>query len=230
MIPKWQYRSRIGWLVAVVVLVWMINAFLRIRSKADYQPVYSLSAPAEYLNLFDSTAGSKLILTESINSKGRKPFCEFTYEGNFSVVVYELDLAWERALKDIIHQTIETVSRSSTVVYAGHKMPSYDLYFVMDSVGPIMDLFLTLNGDAVKEIINTDSIVGYSLRMDNYSIRYKADGVKDIFAEKKNAISVKVPVQLIFKRQGGQLFLLIITNPNDDRPIDHDLAQKLLRD
>ena len=207
--------------------MWIFYGFYKIKSTSAFEPSISLTGPKEYFDLFNSRAKAEMTLYESIDAPGRMPFSEFIYQKKYSVIVHGIDSNTSRSLKKLVHSRLESTSSSSYVVYSSFKFPGLNLSFANDSVRPVDDIFFTIDGDSIKKVVENDSLIYYTLLMNNFSIRYGESDKKDIFGEKK-LFEERPAVALIFTKVNFHLFLLIISKIDSYAPINIDFSSKLL--
>ena len=221
-------KSRgILFLFIVIAALWIIHGFYKVQKVTIYSPVFSLTNPAEYDNLFNTNAKTEMILDESINTLGRNPISNFTYKKKYSVVVYKIRSSISSSLREFIQTQTREISRNSQNVYNSVQLPGFQLSFMADSISEVSHIFFTIYGDSITRVIDNDSVIDYNLFLNTVSVRYGQVDAEDITIEKAGTFSSNVPLELVFINKRSGLFLITISNINSRSPISKELVNKL---
>ncbi len=148
------------------------------------------------------------------------------------IIIYKIDLIKDGLLKDVLHTNIESVDRTTGTVYTVINHNNFfQFQYQVGSAQPVSNIYLTLAGDSLKNLVQNDSVMSYHLLCKNFSIRYNKDGPIDLFVvgqEGMLATTTIIPMDLLFLKRDGAIYLLIMT-PNDPKsPIPPDLLYNVV--
>ena len=189
------------------------------RSFADDLPL-TYTIPSEDSNLIAKKYLSKLKVNKIVRSRNRGPISLIYFDTGYHLIIYKIDLVKDGLLKDVLHTDIESVDRTTGTVYTVIDHNNFfQFQYQAGSAKPVSNIYLTLAGDSLNNLVDNDSVISYHLLCKNFSIRYAANGPIDLFVvgqEGMFAVTNTVPMDLLFLKRDGAIYLLLMT-PNDPK-------------
>jgi hypothetical protein len=214
----------------VVFLV--VNMFSEIdKGLAEHLPsTYTLRA--EDSNLILNRYRGKLKVDEVYHSSVRGPVSFISFDKGYKLIIYKIDLAIDSSLKTIFNTEIKSMDRSMGYSYS---IMENNIFFRFEHKAgptrPVSKIYLTLTGDSLQSVVKNDSVISYHLLCDNFSIRYAENDPIDIFVvgkEKMLATTTVIPMDLLFLKRDGAIYLLIMTPNNPKSTIAPDLLYNVV--
>jgi hypothetical protein len=218
---------KIAFLVLGAILLILIG-ILEFWGHSDYSPKFSFISPKEYTDLFNDSAKEKTTLYVTNLIKGRCPISEYNYDGNYSVIIYQIDVWPNATLSSLLKSGKKQRDLSFGRVYSILDIAQLNLYYACDSV-PISDnIFLTFYGDSAINIFRSDSISCVKLQMDKLFIQNNKSQETDIKLEIRKPLAARIPIEIVFIRRRSGVFLVIISSISETHYLSGDLPQSIL--
>jgi hypothetical protein len=178
--------------------------------------------------LFNEANRRKLTTIEVQNSTLRHPISLITYADEYSLIVHPLDIALKSLTKGFIHVQNESMKDVSTgVPYAIVDNNAFKFRYSVKANGAVSQVYLTLHGDSVHQIMQNDSMVCYGLQCKDLSVRYGEDKPIDLHVKADKYFSAGVPLSILFYKKSNRLYFLLLS-PNKKRNIDPQLLPSLV--
>lgn len=167
-----------------------------------------------------------------VRSKVRGPVSLIYFDKEYHLIIYKLDLIKEASLEDLLHTVIESVDRTTGETYSVINYNDF-FKFQLNTVPskPVSQIYLTLAGDSLQNVVKNDSMVCYHLLCENLSIRYAKNDPINIFLvgeEKTLGATTIVPMDLLFLKRDDSVFLLIMTPNSPKLTIAPDLLYNIV--
>jgi hypothetical protein len=196
------------------------EGFKRIKkSFADDLPL-TYSIPSEDSIVIAKKYLPKLKANKIVHSRNRGPISLIYFDTVYYLIFYRIDLIKDGPLKEVLHTDIESVDRTTGTVYTVINHNNFfQFQFQAGPANPVSNIYLTLAGDSLKNLVENDSVMSYHLLCKNLSIRYTENGPIDLFVvgqEGMLASTAIIPMDLVFLDRDGAVYLLIMT-PNDPK-------------
>ncbi len=169
--------------------------------------------PRDYENLFKPEIRDKLKLLNSYERSLHDTVSNFLYDGKLNVQIYKLSDRFNLSLK---HTLIESYQQSElendTVYYSVDESPIEIMdRVVISKIDKPTNIFISLYGNNSRIVAKGDSLADYYLEFKNLSIKYKADGPLELFAQVGKLAHGPVPLEILFIRQNNKLYILFIS-------------------
>lgn len=178
--------------------------------------------------MFNEGNRRKLTSIEVQNSTLRHPVSLITYADEYSLIVHPLDIALKRLNKGFIHVENEGVNDISTgVTYAIVDNNAFKFRYAVKANRAISQVYLTLHGDSVQQIMQNDSMVCYSLHCKDLSVRYGKNEPIDLYVNADKYFSLGVPMSILFYQKNRSLYFLLLS-PNRKKSLDPQLLPSLI--
>ena len=169
----------------------------------------------EYIELFPNKYRDRFTNEFTYKSKVRSDFSAFDLD-NYRLLIYKLPTLKSESLIKMIKLREGDASESIDHVYANVGQNCLSVQYNTGKPSFASQLFLTLYGKSLKVIIENDSIVSYSLILNNLSLKYKIDGDVDFFAKSDIGSLIKeslIPVNISFvRKKQGIYFIIMLQN------------------
>ncbi len=173
-----------------------------------------------------------LKMVEKYQSKVRNPVTLLEYRNRYSLLYYKFDSLKDFELSNVkIKQA--SVDRTQDVSYRiiVNNYTKFKLEYKSGLLKPASELFLTFSGDSIKNIIKSNSVIGYSLLLNNLSIKYNAEEPIDFYIENAGNFVTQSPTHLnlfLFKKH-SEVYLLIVTPINGKEKVEERFPEELFQ-
>jgi hypothetical protein len=154
------------------------------------------------------------------------------FDNKYHLVNYRIPLTKDTSLSDILHINTESAESTSMGVYTVINNNTF-FYFKYreSSIDPASQIYLTLAGDSLQNVVKNDSIISYHILCDNFSIKYSKSEAVDIFVvgkDKAFGTTIVIPMDLLFLKRDSAVYLIMMI-PNDPRlTIQPDLLYNIV--
>jgi hypothetical protein len=236
--PKNKRNIKIAvWIFcAAVFLIFLtlkiIHSFKEIQKDLDQDLPSTYVITAEDSNLIAKKYLKDLKANRIVRSKVRGPVSLIYFDEAYHLIIYKLDLIKEASLGDLLHTAIESVDRTTGETYT---VINYNDFFKFQlnvfPSKPASQIYLTLAGDSVQNVVKNDSVVCYHLLCENFSIRYAKNDPIGFFLvgqEKMPGATTVVPMDLLFLKRDDAVFLLMMTPNSPTLTIAPDLLYNIV--
>ena len=207
--------------ILLFLILKVLNGFKKIQNSFSEDLPFTYSIPLEDSNLIARKYWSKMKVNKIAHSKERGPVSFLSFNKEYHLITYRIDLIKDVMLKDILHASIESVDRTTGTVYTVIDINDFCRFqYKASPAKPVSKIFLTVAGDSLQNVKN-DSIESYHLLCDNFSIRYNENEPIDIFMvgqEIALGATTRIPMDLLFLKRNAAIYLLIMT-PNDPKSV-----------
>jgi hypothetical protein len=177
--------------------------------------------------LFNEENRRKLAVVEVQNSTVRHPVSLITYDGEYSLIVHPLDVVPNSLYKGSFVVEEESTDASNGVAYAVVDNNAFKFKYAVKANPAVSQVYLTLHGDSVQQVMQNDSMVCYSLRCKDLSVRYGKDNPVDLYVKADKFFSSGVPMSVLLYRKNNSLYVLLLS-PNKKKNLDPQLLPGLV--
>jgi hypothetical protein len=223
----------IGSVIAIIIII----VFSRIiyKSILDNEKAMSEGLPLTHTLISGDSIFAKGYWPEiKVNgvhqSKVRFPFSFLSYQDKYDIVIHRVEASKNLTIR-IAENVVTDVSPSiSYTILEDNKY--YRVDYKSGKIPPVSDLNLVLNGVSIRKIIENDSALAYCLKCRNMSVTYGKSEPVDIFIEGQREIigTATIPMDLLFLKRNGFLYIVILTPLNSKDAIPCWLLYKLIMD
>lgn len=191
---------------------------------------YSKTAPPDYVNLLNTNDQLKIDRTDQ--SKRRNPIVEYFYKNKFYLQVYKIDtlgnVPIDRILKENFIST--EVSFNANYIQFENNIPFMINYKLEAKPRNISNIYFTIFGSGTRIIKKNANMAYYYSRFENFSISYNKAGSKDIYGNLKDDFEGKaIPCELMFLKQNGNLYYILLAATDDKLNLDADILNNLIK-
>ena len=124
------------------------------------------------------------------------------FDKAYHLILYKIDLVKDALLKDVVHTDLESVDRTTGIVYTVINHNNFFRFqYRTEPTKLVSNIYLTLAGDSLQSVAKNYSVMSYHLLCDNLSMRNAEKGPIDIFMvgeEKVLATTTVIPMDLLF--------------------------------
>jgi hypothetical protein len=223
-------------LCAAVFLIFLtrriINSFKEIQKDLDRDLPSTYTITSEDSNLIAKKYIKDLKANIIVRNKVRGPVSLIYFDKEYHLIIYKLALIKGGGLEDLLHTVNESVDRTSGETYT---VINYNDFFKFQlNIAPsksVSQIYLTLAGDSLQNVVKNDSIVSYHLLCENLSIKYAKNDPIGIFLvgqDKMLGATTIVPMDLLFLKRDDAVFLLIMTPNSSKLTIAPDLLYNIV--
>jgi hypothetical protein len=193
----------------------------------DLPTTYTISRQDS--NLIAPKYRNELKVVEVRRSKVRDDIAILSIGEQYTIILQRLKLSPSSPLTKAIHATEATMSRSTMVTYSIINLGDFSYQCKAGNVETATDLFLTLSGGAVKKLRQNDSLVSYSLRVRDMSLRYGEDSPVDIYMTiKEGFIRKAVPMNFMLLKKNNAVFFIVLSAKNGGELPKPDAIQEIV--
>ena len=220
----------LGFLIFIGIKIF--NGFKKIQDSFAKDLPFTYSIPGEDSSLIAKKYLKMLKANKIIQSRERGPISLIFFDKEYHLIVYKIHVIKDTLLKDLLYTSNESVDRTTGKVYTviGHG-DLFEFQFQDAPANPVSKIYLTLAGDSLQSVVKNDSIIGYHLLCNNFSIRYAESGPIDIFVvgkEKRLGATAVIPMDLLFLKRNGEIYLLMMTPNSAQSTIAPDLLYNVV--
>jgi len=213
------------------LIVRIINGFEDIQGSFSMDLPTTNSLPSEDSGILAEKYRAKLKVEEIINFKHRDHISVLLFNQRYHLIITKIALEKNASLKDILHETTESVDRTTGEVYSILDLDdSYEFQYRSSYIKPVSHIFITLSGDSLQSLKN-DSVTRYHLLCKNLSIRFADKEAVDIYMTGKEKLLMAKPdrsMDLLFLKRGLRVYILIMTPVNPEINLSPDLLNDIV--
>lgn len=193
----------------------------------DLPTIYTISRQDS--NLINPQYRKELKVIEVRRSKVRDNITILSIGEEYTVIIQRLKLLPSSPLNKIIHTTKAGTSRSTMIIYSIVNLGDFSYQYKAGAVETASDLFLTLSGSAVKTLQQNDSLLSYSLRARDVSLRYREDSPVDTYITiKEGFITKAVPMNIMLLKKNNAVYFIILSAKDGGELPKTDAIQKIV--
>jgi hypothetical protein len=195
----------------------------------DY-PKYINNISEEYLSLFNFKDTSKIKIATSAVTKYRYPFSRFEYDSKYSFTVYKLTDSMPTPLTSIVTTTYNFSQNTTNTWYSAVYGDFFKLNYSVDTPRTIKEIVLNLAGDSNKNIIFSDSVIGYRLNFKNISLSIDPKKTLDFYIEPNDNLFhfKELPIIIVLKKRSQQVYLVLISGITGKEQLNDCLVLTLM--
>jgi len=193
----------------------------------SHPTIISQITPSFYLNLFQPKVKSKIKLIKSLEHIGRDTVSNFLYNQEYYVAIYTLARSYEFSLQKSLQESFnesEVEFRTSFYVneinFIGIRHRISD---EVNSNNKPSDILTSFGGSGFSKRTKNDSIADYFFECENLSIKYGANSHQEVFVDANG----KKPLEIMFLKKEGKLFLIFITSKKDSASFNPTIGSLL---
>jgi len=233
---KVLYRKNLFKLFVIILYIGIIIRIIyAIKQNNDaineYLPV-SYSITSQDSDLISKKYRDKLEIVEVSNSKVRSSISILKFNKNYHILTYKINLEKDASLDSLFIITKKSVDISTGNSYLTFaKDIIYKFRFIAGTPKPANEVYLTLAGDSLQQIIKNDSINSFYLLCDNLSIRYEMNSPIDLLINSNEKLFGRteiIPLDVLFIKRNGYLYFLLMTPISNNAKISPDLLYKIV--
>ena len=200
-------------LVIVVFFVARLGHALYVLNKSSI----SYNAPKDYSALFSHSVDQTLTLDCMFNSKRGQPIAMYRYKSYYHVFVYKIRFTNTSTLLSMIkEEEIPKPDKRDFLIKGGFTsipIGEFKIQEPLDSCTVDDDLYLTFGCDSLHTVMKNDTVIDYSVFMNNFSLKYSIDGQTDIQVV-NNKNNDKHEFNFLFLKKQNDVYLLFMTPIN----------------
>ncbi|WP_118976941.1 hypothetical protein [Taibaiella koreensis] len=230
---KTKRKLSIGVLLIVIIIIgyssyWFISSFgLAVNLLQEDDPS-TKQISEEYKSLFATSAYTKLRVEHTYNSKVRSPITLIDYDSIYSILIYKISMNSKAGLSKILFLEYKDADQSPNIAYRGIPY-SFMFKYKAGKESSATQLFLTINGDSIRSLFHSDTLVNYAATFEDLSISYTKDGIKEIYAVSDDAfIKTKIPINVLFLKRGMTIYLFFLSVKVHGKSIPDSLLYNLI--
>lgn len=229
-------RKTIKYTCFIIVLFYCISSYLSVSSLAEFSKKNFVSYPKiteTYSGVFPPKAFRFIEPGYTYYNKFKDPIATFNIINEpGQLMVYKIsNLAKSLPLNQMINVEINgnrnfpaqgNFNASLRTPY----LQFYDSYILPQ---PSKNIYLNIDGELVAKIIQSDTLIHYSLKIRGFEASYKVGGPADFFVKSKRLFRQEIPLQILFKRKNDLIYMILIY-PRDaiDKSVADDFLLKLI--
>ena len=188
--------------------------------------------PSDDSSLIKGLYQKKIAVNIIHNSKVRGPISMLFFDQDYHIIIYKISLKENLSFPNFFHTQIKNASRSVNYPYS---LYGENIFFYFQcKTGltlPASEVYLTLNGDSLKTIIENDTVIAYHLLCKNFSVRYEEKGPVDIFVIGKKGFLGRtplIPMDILLLRRQKNVYLLLLTPNNQNQVVPPELLYNII--
>ncbi len=200
--------------------------YTKIKSHGDIADsiIWTDTIPKEYsqmLKLQDkccNISNKNVTLVKTVVSKYRNPVSSFYIDNKYYLQIYRMDNAFKYSLKDAIKDSFSNAYTSIYMRYSLDDRTNMKFLYKLTKPPKPKDIYIDLFGDSTKVLKKNDTIAYYFSKCKNFSVKFNFQDPNDIYGECKNQNPDSVPLEILFLKSHGKLYMLMLSSKraNDD--------------
>lgn len=214
----------LGLFIIIYLALFVIQGINQSREIFNNNLPETYNLTQEDSSIFLSAYRSKLKPIITYNSKLRNSITQISYEDEYKIYKYKIDLEEDIPLSKILKTEVRSVSQTDSKSYLMISKTPYNYMVLGVKPEPVKNIYLTFQGDSITTIRRNDTIASFHLICNNLSIKYQEDAPIDIFFSGKPGPFGSygaVPIDIIFlKRKKSIYFLLMLSKNSGSIPGD----------
>lgn len=129
-----------------------------------------------------------------------------------------MDNAFKYSLKDAIKDSFSNAYTSIYMRYSLDDRTNMKFLYKLTKPPKPKDIYIDLFGDSTKVLKKNDTIAYYFSKCKNFSVKFNFQDPNDIYGECKNQNPDSVPLEILFLKSHGKLYMLMLSSKraNDD--------------
>lgn len=221
-------------ITAIIVLlgIRIFNGFKILNNVSADHPVQRHSILLVENNLVSKKYHDKLEAGEVYQSNNKSLIALSTFDGKYYLISYKINLIKDTLLSNVLHMVLKSVEPTTMEPYTSiNENLSFKFNYREAPKISVRQVYLTLSGDSLKNIVNCDSIVSYYFLCNNFSIKYTENEPIDIFVvgrDKPFGVTTVIPMDLLFLKRDGAVYLMMMTPNNSHSTIQPDLLYNIV--
>jgi hypothetical protein len=205
------------------------------RGETEDPIVWIDKIPKEYLQLLKlpdtccKTANGNTVFVQTTAKKYRNPISSFYIENKYYLQVYKMDTSFNYSLKNEIKESRSDADMST--FYTPYVLDDRtDMKFLYNANKPHKpkNIYFDLYGDSTHILKKNDTIAYYYTNCRNFSIKFNIQDQNDIYCECKSQSFSEVPFELMFLKQGTDLYMLTLSATNASTKLKQGMLYNLI--
>jgi len=180
----------------------------------------------EYFKLFPKIPARDLVPNYSYICDDRSPFGTFDLKAGYSLIVCKIDSLEDVPLPLGISIQNNKAEKSMDNVYNVINENYFKMYNLHFSPRYSKKMFITFDGDSLKNIVRNDSVVQYYLRFNSFSLRYSLNGPIDILCSVKGE---SIPANFLFFKKDKQMYFAILSIDSINAVLPYNYLSELVK-
>ena len=192
----------------------------------------SLNLPDEYANLFDTRIRQKLTVQSTVSFKQRSPVCYLVYDSKYDIEITKINT---NPIFNFNTNVLILKNKKMSAEMADTYLPSIkaNLTTHYNPVSPnaISNIYISFSGDSIINTVKDDSLISYYLKLKEMNISYKLGGIKEIFVNSTNKLSIlnsKPSVDVAFFKRNNRVYYILVVSKDDSTNLEPGFLNKLL--
>ncbi|MDF2435360.1 MAG: hypothetical protein JWP44_4991, partial [Mucilaginibacter sp.] len=202
------------------------------------QPLsYSRDIPKDYSQLFNDDVklsladDVKLSLSMTTYSKFRNPIAEFYYKKNYYLEIYRIAHVDTLSINNMVEEQFSSSTDYSLGDYltnVSYRKTPFVIEYKLGVPDTLNKIYFVLGGINSHVLKKSNNIAYYSSNFSYFLIRYNKNGEKDFHGKVKDENDVdNLPLELVFLKRNGNLYLIILTVLNKATKINEGMLYSL---
>lgn len=223
------------WLIVIsfsFVGIKLLSMLKEVRDLREREGYFSPEKTGDYKFLFSSAKSDSIEPDVAHLSNLSFPISTFDYTNendSYKIIIYKF-----RA-KDG-YQLLENVKiNSGNTTINGDVYNSVELNQDIDADSRfeslshyVSNISISINGSSIRKVIAADSLLGYDLNMKNVGITFNENSIPNICLLNDHLFK-KIPTQILFYKQKGFLYLLVLASANSKDIDNPNLLLNLIK-
>jgi hypothetical protein len=216
-------------IIAVIIEVYLTGS--KMSAALNENIGFDGTASREYKDLFEKDAQDKLNDYITHLSKVRNPVSFLTYDQQYLIAEYKIDLSGDTPLRENVTETVGRVKETPGIVYSEYDMKDFTMNYKSGAIVPVSKVYITFTQPG-KAIIRNDSVIYYYLEKGDFSLRYGKDSAVDFDLESKDSFlgAESSPKALLLIRRDRAVFFVQVTAKDKTVMVPKDLVYRLVPD
>lgn len=218
-------------MVAFAAFIYFSNIGYQFYISSSQDLPMSFDLPKDYKELFSEDKRSQINSVYTYNSKVRTPISTFKFNNDYSLAIFKLPLQNDVSFLKGIKMSQENAYFTKGIVYSDISQNGIDLRCRSVVQAKLSNLYLKLNGDALKIIVRNDSILSCALNFRNFSLSYGLDDDVEVFAGSESGVfsfGKTKSVNLLFKKRNGFIYFIMLSGNDKKKGIEEDTLNNLI--
>ena len=208
---------------------WFIKTAFKAESTLSEVLPETKTLNKEYKQLITVESQNKVRVIRTINNKVRNAFSILECDSNI-LMIYKIGVMAHSSLNQIIKLEQKNADITTNIIYKGFNEGLLKFNYASGPPPKALDIYLTFWGRSLKKLHENESIVNYYLELQNLSIAYEKNGVRDICvaSDEGRFIHKNIPVSVLFLKRNNAVYFMLMTGKNEKETLRPNLLYELI--